>query len=355
MKRYLIFLCLFLFVTLLVACGKITPATSTEIDQTSAEATESATDTQAKVTESSEQDTTYPDILYDTTPITGEIGTPYRANWNPYLLSPLIEEDLTKAFEDAITAILNRRLSVKYDDLDTLLAVKDNLFYEFPPAALCEISADEETLTLRFSYRHDRETHLEKVAAFGDKVEEILRDYLVFGDGEAEKAIMLYHAVAYTVDYIKTNYEPWQINAYYALTENRAICYSFSDAYNYLLRQVGVEAWLVRSYRPTDRAKHGWSLIRVGEDYYHCDTTWEYNFISGVGFYYFAMNDKRRANAISLEDATVGLGSLQKPIPYAANGSRFDKMAGDKYHAKTWTIDREKKVLVYNGKEYPYS
>lgn len=351
MKKLLLTICLLLLTALLVACGN-TAESSADTSRTPLQDSEREPTDSASVTTTEE--ILYPDVVFDTSPITGNEGEPLLIHWNPYLLSPAVPEEYESAFEKAITAILNHRSSVTYQDRNEFLAVRDNLFYEFPPSALSEIKPDADTLTLRFDYQYEREEHLAKIEEFADTVEKTVKEYLLFGDDDAEKALLLYHAVSYRVDYFKTDFKSWQLNAYYALTGNRAICYSFTDAYNYLLRQVGVEAWLVRSYRPSDRAAHGWSLVKVGNAYYHCDTTWESSFCSGVGFYYFAMNDKRRANGIALSDATVGEGILQKPIPFAANGSQFDKMSGDKYHYLTWQIDRNARVLRYNGKQYPY-
>ncbi len=360
MKRLSFFLILLCLTGLLAACGKnavtvqaepptITTALSSTVlssNPLSSTVTTSRTPTEAG--------TTYEDVLYDTEPIVQNKGEPLRIHWNPYLLSPLVEETYQSAFKDAIRALINRRLTVTFDTKDELLAVTDNLFYEFPPSALASWEADEDTLTLFFTYRYERSEHLEKIAAFGARVEEIIHKTLVYGDGEAEKALLLYHYIAYTVDYFKIDFEEWQTNAYYALTENNGICYSFSDAYNYLLRQVGVEAILVKGYRSVDRAPHGWSLIKVKNAYYHCDATWECSTLSGVGFYYFGMNDTRRANAIALNAATAGDGILQKTLALNAAGSQFDTLSDVKIQNNNWTIDREKRVIHYNGKEYSY-
>lgn len=357
MKRITLFLLGLLLAVLFVACQAADSSTkepSPPVPDSTSGVT-SVTSTAKETTEATtEADTTYEEIFYDTTPITGEVGTPYLLNWNPYLLSPAIPTEYEGAFHEAIRAILNRRLTVTFSTREELLAVKDNLFYEFPPSALSDLTADENTLTLHFAYYYDRAEHLAKLAAFKETVEERISRCLQSGDDEAEKAILLYHEISHTIDYIKIDYQPRQTNAYYALMNNLAICYSFSDAYNYLLRQVGVEAWLVKGHRATDKAPHGWSLIKVNGSYYHCDTTWESSFCDGVGFYYFAMNDKRRQSAIALSEATIGDGILKTSLTLSANGTQFETMSGDKYHTNTWTIDRDRRVLYYNGKEYSY-
>lgn len=327
-----------------------TPVDDTTEDAEDTQETQDSHETTAVLTEA---DTTYEDILYVTDPIEGEMGQPLAINWNPYLLSPLLSEDetLTKGAEAMITAILNRRLTVRFDSLETMHAVCYNLFYEFPPAALCEISLAEDTLTAHISYRLGREEHLLALDAFGEKVESIIAENLLFGDTEAEKAILLYHAVASTVDYYTVVYEPWQTNAYNALMTGKSICYGFADAYNYLLRQVGMEAYLVKGYN-VGRA-HGWSLIKVDGLYYHCDPTWESSIYDGASFIYFGVTDAKRWRSIDPETATVGDGSLVRSVPHQANDDRFGSFNADKVRAG-WTLDRQKKAILYKGKEYSY-
>lgn len=353
MKRLLIFLALLSLTVLFFACQA--PAQTGEETTAAPSATTEGTaaDTSTEET-STEADTTYEDIVYDTVPVVQEKGEPLEIAWNPYLVSPLVDERYRKAFADTIHALLNRRLTVSFATEDELYAVRDNLFYEFPPSALAEWEADSKTLTLTFTYRDDRKTYLEKLGSFGELIENIIRSTLVYGDGEAEKAILLYHYVSHTVSYFKTDFADWQTNAYYALTEHKGICYSFTDAYNYLLRQVGVDALLVKGVRALDRAPHGWSLVKVENAYYHCDTTWESSTLSGVGFFNFGMNDTRRKSAIALSEATVGEGNLKSALTLKATGKQFDKMSGDKFHDTSWSLDREKQAIIYKGKEYSY-
>ena len=334
------------------------PTTSTNLSVitssvvTSALPTTATSETTPAVTTTEE--VIYPDIVYDTAPITGEDGEPLKINWNPYLLSPVVPEALKPAFYQAITAILNHRSTVVLETKEELLALYENLFYEFPPTALAELSKNEDTLTLKFSYRYQREEHLEKIALFGDTVENMLFETLLFGDGEAEQAILLYHAISQGVDYFQVDYKPWQTNAYWALVEKTAICYSFSDAYNYLLRQVGIDAYLVKGYRTADRAPHGWSLVKIDGDYYHCDTTWESSMCDGAGLYYFGMSDAKRKRNVTLSDLLVGEGSLRlAEIPYAES-DRFLGINGDKFRYPDWTVVRGENVILYRGKEYNF-
>ena len=365
MKKYLLFLILLTVVSLLaVSCGEAVGTASGDDSTTSTAPDGSVTagnpTTTPAVTlppETTEADTTYEDVYYDLSPIEGEMGEPLRVNWNPYLFSPVITSDgaVKEGAEALVKAILNRRLSVTFSSREVMLAVADNIFFEFPPSALCSFTPDKEGATLRISYSLKREEHLAAMTAFGDRVEDLIAETLVFGDNEAEKALLLYHKVGEVVDYFKVGYKEWQTGGYYALMGGNAICYGFADAYNHLLRQVGMEAYLVKSYRPTDLAPHGWSLVRIDGIYYHCDPTWEDSMFEGAGFWYFGNTDDRRDGAISLSMATVGEGSLKSPIPYRVTDTRFYAIYKKSITRPEWVLDKEKQVLVYERKEYSYA
>ena len=78
-----------------------------------------------------------------------------------------------------------------------------------------------------------------------------------------------------------------------ALTEGYAVCDGYSKAFSYLLSQVGVEASLVTS----DLLCHAWNLVRLENDYYHIDTTWNDTGMYGkITYSYFMLSDTEMFN-----------------------------------------------------------
>lgn len=338
--------------------GTTVPTTSlflTTSADTGAPATAPTTGTEGAVTTPltpsiTEPPVTYEDIVYNTEPVVQEPGEPLRVNWNPYLVSPLIEqagEEYKRGMQDMIHAILNHRPTVSFSTSAVMMAVCDNLFLEFPPAALVTVTPDTATYTVRIDYRLERGAHLEAIAAFKAALEKVYADTLLAGDSEAVKALLLYHFVSSQVDYFSRDYQTWQTNAFYALTEGESICYGFSDLYNYLLRQVGIEAYLVKGYRSADKAAHGWSLVKIDGDWYHCDATWESSAYDGAGFMYFGLTDAERAEVLSLSSATVGDGTLARALPVSARDDRFDEINGDRIFRFTWELDRESETICF--------
>lgn len=55
-----------------------------------------------------------------------------------------------------------------------------------------------------------------------------------------------------------------------ALADERPVCDGYSIAFKYLLKQIGIEASLVTS----NAMNHAWNLVKLNENYYHIDVTW---------------------------------------------------------------------------------
>jgi hypothetical protein len=78
-----------------------------------------------------------------------------------------------------------------------------------------------------------------------------------------------------------------------ALVNGTPVCDGYSKAFIYLLKQVGVESSLVTS----DNMNHAWNLVKLDDEYYHVDVTW--NDIAGYGktsYEYFMLSDDEITN-----------------------------------------------------------
>lgn len=303
-----------------------------------------------------EPDTTFEPLSFDLSPVEQEPGTPLQIHWNPYLVSPLFADAdpaLQEGMQDLITAVLNRRLTVTLPSESVAQAVLANFFYEFPPAALTE-SITAEGNTVRITYRLSRQEHLAALDTFGQAVEEaIAASGVLSGDNDTVMSLLLYHYVSTHVRYFTVDYDPWQTNAFYALTGGSSICYGFTDAFNYLLRQVGIDAWLVKGYRTYDHAAHGWSLVRLGGALYYCDATWESSICNGAGFMYFGQTQSQRAGTLAMSDIHIGEGALAF-APSGVDNPRFSGINGDKLRDNHWELDRAGHCFLWQGKRYDF-
>jgi len=112
--------------------------------------------------------------------------------------------------------------------------------------------------------------------AFKKAVEGILDGYPEEGS-DYEKAIFIHDALANHIEY-DYNYQLEQ-SAYSAIVDGHAVCAGYARAYQYLLNQVGIDAWTVEGYgwNPQDGSleAHAWNLVWIDGNCVYTDVTWD--------------------------------------------------------------------------------
>lgn len=88
-----------------------------------------------------------------------------------------------------------------------------------------------------------------------------------------------YEKVKYFHDYLASSVSydteaDFQHTIYGALVEKKAVCDGLSCAFQYLCQKVGIEAVMVYG-SSSDGVSHAWNIVRLGEEYYHVDITWD--------------------------------------------------------------------------------
>lgn len=81
-----------------------------------------------------------------------------------------------------------------------------------------------------------------------------------------QKALALHDYLAQHIQYTSGKY-----NAYNALVERKCVCQGYTLAYALLLKRCGIENFRVSS----EKMNHTWNIIRLGENWYHVDVTWD--------------------------------------------------------------------------------
>ncbi len=258
---------------------------------------------------------------------------------NPYIFGyPLSESDL---FGDACGLVdaINGYGDFYAVDADTASLLSDNIFFNYPPAALCEFKTVDGGISITYSC--GKSEFCNKLNIFFAKVRKILDETVSPDMPEVRIALELYRYVTTNVSYFSVDYTESQTSAYSALTSGRTICYGFADAYNYLLRQSGISAELVFGER-NDGEKHGWSLVTIGGNRYHCDPTWEKSSKTyGLGLLYFGMTDDVRLRYTN-KNAYIGKGAAK--TAYGWNDCTDDALQEFGY-MKTWTWEEIEKSL----------
>lgn len=94
-----------------------------------------------------------------------------------------------------------------------------------------------------------------------------------------EKEKILHDRLAAAVTYVKSESAQNKHNAYGALVEGEAVCDGYAEAYQYLLRKVGIQSFIAfgSSIEPSTNnlVGHAWNYVRIDGKYYHVDVTWD--------------------------------------------------------------------------------
>lgn len=109
-------------------------------------------------------------------------------------------------------------------------------------------------------------------AEFDKKVQEYLSKIDSSWNDET-KALILHDEIVLNCAYayLENSNDNLDYTAYGALVEGEAVCQGYTLAYNYLLKQLGIDAVIVIS----EAMNHAWSMVNIDGDYYHVDVTWD--------------------------------------------------------------------------------
>lgn len=94
---------------------------------------------------------------------------------------------------------------------------------------------------------------------------------------DIDKMIALHDYIVLNAEYDLETYEthnndhPTSFSAYGVLVENIGVCQSYTLAYSLLLEKVEIYVGTVRS----KSLSHIWNLVKIGNDWYHVDVTWD--------------------------------------------------------------------------------
>ena len=205
-----------------------------------------------------------------------------------------------EALDRAVRAVRDWEAEVDLSDLDlskeeameALKGIREDpeLFY-FQNFTLW--STDEKALRAELKYRE--EFTREDTAVFDAAVREALTCVLP-GMTDLEKALVLHDYLALQTAYDEEAYRSGNISsasytAYGALVLGKAVCQGYSMAYRVLLERCGIST----EYAASDRMGHGWTLVQLGENWYHVDVTWDDpvpDRPGRVGHTYFLLSDQ---------------------------------------------------------------
>ena len=130
------------------------------------------------------------------------------------------------------------------------------------------------------------------------------------GMTEYERELALHDLLAAKVSYVDD--APNAHNAYGALVEGRAVCEGYAEAFQYLLRRVGIQSFIITGEsddpKTGESVGHAWNAVRIDGSFYHVDLTWN----DQEGFLYHSYFNL--PNSEILRDHVIGEAGFPLPV-----------------------------------------
>ncbi len=195
------------------------------------------------------------------------------------------------AYENLCNAVIKGEEEVKYNI--RLLDSVNQLYYTgFPLNALVEsIDIMPDSSGVKITYKNDIEAHLQLVADFNARVNEILT---ACGLGIVDNSRFVFNVY----DYIIRNFEIDNsvVNAYDVIMQGKGVKSAVNSVFEYVVLCGGGKASHAVSY---DNTPNMISLVNFNNDWYFFDPASEIEDNAGKAVKCFGMNDKRIAAYIS--------------------------------------------------------
>lgn len=187
-------------------------------------------------------------------------------------------------------------------------------------------------------YLYDRQTSQSKLDDFNEKCRqytEKVNDSM----SDFEKAVVLHDELVLNCKYFDEN-GSGLISAYEALVNGNANCQGYAEAYSYLLSLVGVYTEIVES----SSMYHIWSKVKIGNDYYNVDLTWDDPMPDKAGHVshkYFLLSD----TAISSGDDDISKHYGFDYAYFKSNNTKYDKCLFREFDTKFCFIGNDCYVI----------
>lgn len=135
--------------------------------------------------------------------------------------------------------------------------------------------------TLILQYTMNAEQRITATQQLNSAVERLLKDRPVTND-DYEMELYLHDALLSTCVYDQAATEsstkhPNAYSAYGALVQGKAVCEGYAKAMQILLNSVSIPTTVVRGFSVENQMGHMWNLVKINDEYYYLDPTWNDN------------------------------------------------------------------------------
>ena len=329
---------------LLSSCNSKVPADTTTSAAPTSATSEITTTTTAVTTTSSEE---------TTTTTSAYVPVPRDHVFNPHVLSEVCVMAYGEGFRENFfrycDAVLAGEDRVALDKKAYYQQCRDTVRTCLPVADeyVCFMDTKEaknKDGTYKLEYSIPKDEYLVKVEEFKTRICELINRACYEDDSYLESTLALYKSETERLEYdfsAAGNDITRGCNPYHALMYDNGICQEIAGAYAYLLLQVGVDATTCGALNNSNTESHEWTVVKIGDNYYHCDVTFQLN--SKDTLDYFGMTDEKRSlegdwkiKGFNFADSNI---IWHKDLPIE-NGL-FEPV----WSATSYEIDREKNLL----------
>ena len=135
------------------------------------------------------------------------------------------------------------------------------------------IFTDGEKSVLRIKTPDDMS--ISQAKQYSGEIEQAADEFLSDISSNAMEAVTQIHdRIVERVQYDQTMSSTNNTNLYGALVDKTAVCDGFTSAFQYLTALAGFDTVFVRGTTPKG-IPHSWNMIRIGDEWYAVDTTWD--------------------------------------------------------------------------------
>ncbi len=247
--------------------------------------------------------------------VTGAVkasDSPCCFEYDPYVVSDMYRdtmgEDMYMSYMNFVDAVENGETQFEccgYDEYGWLFGQYIPQWAPF--AAEYTIADYYEDGIVHFHYTLPEDEIREYYGYWKNMVTDIINNCgIQEGDSDFEKAFMLYYYISYNYEYdydALDNLDSHTVSAYRFLTEGRGICSDVSEAYTFLLGQVGVDS--APAHGPSDdpdTQAHEWTVIHINDGYYNIDATWAMGKEASPDLFMFSDSKRYRYGLYAFEN-----------------------------------------------------
>ena len=221
---------------------------------------------------------------------------------------------------------------------------------QFPAGSDKLISVEFEFTTTNKNTIRDQKAKFDKAA------NDILSD--ISGSmSDFEREVIIHNDLVKLADYdIQMAYDSH--TAYSALVNKKAVCSGYARAFQYLLREAGIQAIPVYGKMKSGNSYilHEWNMVKIGNDFYHIDVTADDPVINGGAIHIFDFSYFNVTESLIKKDHVIDFDRNILTLPTAkAERENYYKHFGFEFSSLDVTLfARSLAHSAVNGYDYAY-